>query len=76
MLRLGTHIRLTVREIEHLIFITDIEPGEIRTMDDLERYISKCKRHYWGTSRDTRELHRLIDEAYHRCLKCHDLTGS
>ncbi|MBY0240169.1 MAG: hypothetical protein K2X55_12725 [Burkholderiaceae bacterium] len=74
MLRLGTHIRLTPGEIAHLAFITGIAPGTIRSIGDLKRYISQCKRHYWGTSRDTRELHRLIDEAYHGCLEGHHLT--
>ncbi|SFV16799.1 hypothetical protein [Pseudoduganella namucuonensis] len=68
MLRLGTHIRLTAPEIAYLIFITNIDPGEIRSLADLKRYIRKCKRHYWGTSWATKKLHRMIDEAYQGCL--------
>ncbi|MES2260584.1 MAG: hypothetical protein V4724_18845 [Pseudomonadota bacterium] len=75
MLRLGTNIRLTSGEIEHLTFITGIAPGRIASIGDLKRYIRKCKRHYWGTSRATRELHRLIDEAYHECLEGHTLAA-
>ena len=75
MLRLGPHIRLTRAEIEQLTFITGIAPGPIRCHADLKRYIGKCKRYYWGTSRATRELHRLIDDAYRECLEGHPLAA-
>eukprot|EP01032_Pedospumella_encystans_P030624 gene30624-34563_t len=51
MLRLGPHIRLTQAEIDYLTHITGFEPGPIRRLDDLHRYINKCKRHYWCSSR-------------------------
>lgn len=68
MLRLGSHIRLTAPEIEYLFYVTNIDPGNIRSLAQLKRYIRKCKRHYWGTSQATRTLHRMIDDAYQSCL--------
>ena len=35
MIRLGSQIRLTRREVERFRKITDIEPVDIRTLDDL-----------------------------------------
>ncbi|WP_377705285.1 hypothetical protein [Pseudoduganella sp. UC29_71] len=75
MLRLGPHIRLTQAEIDYLTHITGFAPGPIRRLDDLHRYINKCKRHYWGTSRATRTLHRMIDDAYLGCLEGHQLAA-
>lgn len=68
MLRLGSHIRLTRKEIEHFRWLTDIEPVGIRTLADLEAYAAKCKAHYWGVSRDTQFLHWLIEQEVARCL--------
>ncbi|NVE00688.1 hypothetical protein HUX62_21960 [Massilia sp. BJB1822] len=68
MLRLGQHIRLTSAEIAYFIYLTDIEPVGIKSLDDLNAYIKRCKRHYWGHSSQTRQLHRLIDEALARCI--------
>lgn len=68
MLRLGFHIRLTRPEIERLRWLTDIEPVGIRTLVELDAYVAKCKRHYWGTSSDTQFLHWMIDEEVARCL--------
>jgi hypothetical protein len=34
----------------------------------LDRYIRKCKAHFWGESEDTRFLHFLLDEERLRCL--------
>lgn len=67
MIRLGSHVRLTRREIERFTKITAIEPVGIRTLDDLDAYIDRCKAHYWGTSRETQFLHWLIDREYHQC---------
>ena len=67
MIRLGSQIRLTRREIERFRKITDIEPVDIRTLDDLDAYIARCKAHYWGVSQETRFLHWLIDREYAQC---------
>jgi hypothetical protein len=67
MIRLGAQIRLTRREVERFKKITDLEPVDIRTLDDLDAYIARCKAHYWGVSRETRFLHWLVDCAYAQC---------
>ena len=67
MIRLGPQIRLTRREVERFAKITDIEPVGIRTRDDLDAYIARCKAHYWGVSNETRFLHWLIDREYTQC---------
>ena len=67
MIRLGSQIRLTRREVERFVKITDIEPVGIRTIDDFEAYIARCKAHYWGLSNETRFLHWLIDRECNRC---------
>ena len=68
MLRCGNQIRLTRREAEVFKEITDFEPAGIRTLDDLQAYVSRCKRHYHGTSYATRFLHWLIDEQFGHCV--------
>jgi hypothetical protein len=68
MIRLGNSIRLTRREVERFTKITGFEPVNVRTLDDLDRYVRKCKAHYWGESEDTRFLHFLLDEQRSRCL--------
>lgn len=67
MIRLGSQIRLTRSEVERFAKITDIEPVGIRTHDDLDAYIARCKAHYWGVSKPTRFLHWLIDREVARC---------
>jgi hypothetical protein len=62
MLRLGDRIRLTPREVERLRKITGSAPVGVKSVRDLDEYVASCKRHYWGTSRETRLLHWLIDE--------------
>ncbi len=62
MLRLGNQIRLTPREVDRLRKITGIAPVGVKSVHDLDEYVARCKRHYWGTSRETRLLHWLIDE--------------
>ena len=69
MLRHGSRIRLTRREVERLHRITDIEPVGIRTDADLEAYVQRCKAHYWGVSKETQYLHWLIDQEIERCLR-------
>jgi len=73
MLRLGQHVRLTSKEVEHFTHITGFSPEGIRRLDDLHSYIKRCKRYYWGTSRDTLALHRLIDDAFLRCTRSHNI---
>jgi hypothetical protein len=70
MLRLGQHIRLTSKEVEYFTHITGLAPVGIKQLDDLHSYIQRCKRYYWGTSRDTLALHRLIDDALLCCMRC------
>ncbi|WP_395401047.1 hypothetical protein ACHMW6_25590 [Pseudoduganella sp. UC29_106] len=67
MLRLGQHVRLTSKEVEYFTHITGFAPVGIKQLDDLQTYIKRCKRYYWGTSDDTLALHRMIDDAYSRC---------
>ena len=69
MIRLGSHVRLSGREIERFTKITAIEPEGIRTLADLDAYVARCKAHYWGVSRETRFLHWLIDREYHKCRR-------
>lgn len=69
MIRLGSRIRLTRREVERFRRITDIEPVGIQTRSDLDAYVERCKAHYWGVSKDTWFLHWLIDREVERCLK-------
>ncbi|HMU16478.1 MAG TPA: hypothetical protein PLB41_03410 [Rubrivivax sp.] len=69
MLRLGSRIRLTRREVERLHRITAIEPVDVRTRADLEAYVRRCKAHYWGVSKETQYLHWLIDREVERCLR-------
>lgn len=67
MLRLGQHVRLTSKEIEYFTHLTGFAPVNIKRLDDLHAYIKRCKRYYWGTSRDTVALHQLIDDALSHC---------
>ena len=69
MIRLGSQIRLTRREVERFRMITDIEPVAIRNPDDLEAYIARCKAYYWGQSRETQFLHWLIDREHDQCRR-------
>ncbi len=68
MLRLGNAIRLTSREIERFTKITGFSPAHVKTVDDLDAYVTRCKRYYWGVSEDTRFLHWLIDKERSRCF--------
>ena len=67
MIRLNHHIRLTRKEVETFTEITDIEPVGVRTLDDLDAYVARCKAHYWGVSKETRFIHWLIDQEYRQC---------
>lgn len=68
MLRGERHIRLTAPEIARFEKITGFVPDQVKTLADLDAYIARCKRHYWGVSRDTRFLHWLMDRERERCL--------
>lgn len=68
MIRSGRQIRLTRAEVERFVLITDIDPEPVRSMEDLDDYVTRCKRHYWGISDQTRFLHWLIDREYQRCV--------
>ena len=67
MLRLNQQVRLTRREVERFVKITDLPPENIRTLAEFDAYIARCKAHYWGASHDTRFLHWLIDRERDRC---------
>lgn len=71
MLCLGQQIRLTRAEVARFTRLTDIVPTGIRSVQDLDGYIARCKVHYWGVSQQTRFLHWLIDREYRRC-RCLD----
>lgn len=68
MIRLGNHIRLTRTDIERFTKITGFEPAHVNTLDDLDAYIVRCKRYYWGVSYETRFLHWLMDRERSRCM--------
>jgi hypothetical protein len=68
MLKGKSTIRLTRPELSRWTKITGFAPHHVRTETDLERFASACKRHFWGTGRDTRFLHFLIDEELRRNL--------
>jgi hypothetical protein len=68
MLQTANSARLTRPELERWSRITGFEPVGVRTVDDLRRYVARCKQHYWGASDETRFLHWLIDEEVTRCV--------
>lgn len=68
MLSLGQQIRLTPREVERFTEITGFTPVNVKSLDDLAKYVAECKRYYWGTSDDTKFLHYLIDMEYQSAL--------
>lgn len=68
MIRLGRTIRLTRDEVERFTDITGLVPENVKTLDDLDAYIARCKQYYWGVSDETRFLHWLLDRERSRCL--------
>jgi hypothetical protein len=68
MLRGASTLRLTRRELARWAKITGFMPIDVRSEADLTRFALRCKRHFWGTSEDTRFLHFLIDEELRRNL--------
>ena len=69
MLQLGQQIRLTRREVARFTRLTDIAPAGVRTVQDLDAYVARCKAYYWGVSAETRLLHALVDEEYQHCRR-------
>jgi hypothetical protein len=68
MLKGKSTIRLTCPELSRWTKITGFTPHAVRTEADLQCFASACKQHFWGTGRDTRFLHFLIDEELRRNL--------
>jgi hypothetical protein len=59
---------LTSSKIELFTTITGFVPENVKTLEDLDAYVKRCKQFYWDTSRDTRFLHRLIDDTRAECF--------
>jgi hypothetical protein len=55
-------LRLTRRESVRWVKITGFDPTTVRSEADLRQFVQRCKRHFWGTSEETRFLQFLIDE--------------
>lgn len=68
MLRCDESVRLTRPEKQRWARITGFEPVGIQTVNDLCRYVARCKQHYWGKSDETPFLHRLMDQEAMRCV--------
>ena len=68
MIHLGNQLRLTGREVERFTRITGIEPVGVKSLDDLDDYIGRCKDYYQGASHEARFLRWLLDEERSRCL--------
>jgi len=68
MLKSAAAIRLTRPELDRWSRITGFEPVDVRTVDELRRYVAACKRYYWGSSDETRFLYWLMDEEAARCM--------
>ena len=75
MIRLNQQIRLTGREVERFVKITDLAPENIRTLEDFDVYVARCKAHYWGVSNETRFLHWLIDRERDCCVRAVACVG-
>ena len=69
MLRLGNKLRLTAPEVERFTRITGIEPVGVKSLDDLDDYIDRCKDYYRSASKEARFLHWLLDQERSRCLR-------
>ena len=68
MIRDDGKLRLSTRDLRRWARITGFEPVGIRCVADLAAYVQVCKAHYWGTSKETRFIHWLIDEEFRRCV--------
>ena len=67
MIRFGSRVRLTSREVERFTQITGFVPVGVKSLDDLDEYIRQCKAYYKGTSEEARFLRWLLDEERSRC---------
>lgn len=72
MIRQGDQLRLSARDKRRWLRITGFDPTGIRSVQDLQRYVDACKRHFWGDSDDTRFLHGLMDLEFQRCVDGED----
>lgn len=68
MVRGNSKLRLSARDRRRWTRITGFEPVGINCVEDLAAYVQVCKAHYWGTSKETRFIHWLIDEEFRRCV--------
>lgn len=70
MLRLGNAIRLTSRDIDRLTHLTLFKPEGVKSLDDLDVYIERCKQYYWGVSREAKQYHQMLDDAVAEICRC------
>lgn len=68
MFRGDGKLHLSTRDLRRWVRITGFEPIGIRCVADLAAYVQVCKAYYWGTSKETRFIHWLIDEEFRRCI--------
>lgn len=68
VLRCDESVRLTRPEEQRGARITGFQPVGIRTVNDLRRYVMRCKKLYRGTSDENCLLHWLIDQEIMRCV--------
>ncbi|WP_229506741.1 hypothetical protein [Pseudoduganella rivuli] len=59
---------MTPQEVELLANLTGFEPVGIEQIDDLWEFAERCKRYYWGDSKDAVRLHGLIDDQIEELL--------
>ena len=58
----------TPRNLEYVLDEVGQKAG-IRSVQEFDGYIARCKAHYWGVSQQTRFLHWLIDREYRQCRR-------
>ena len=68
MTRLANQLRLRGREGALSPRIPGSPPGGVKSLDDLDDYIGRCKDYYQGASQEARFLRWLLDEERSRCL--------
>ena len=61
-------LRLTRIERDRWHRITGFDPVDVHSEADLLHFVERCKQHYWGKSKETLMLHRLIDDELRRNL--------
>lgn len=67
-LRGAKTLRLTHIERDRWRRITGFDPADVRSEKALRQFVARCKQHYWGSSKETYLLHRLIDAELRRNL--------